>query len=319
MTKKYGHVHEMATITKLARAFAGGAHTPPPETDDDSCVRFRVTPAGDIEVLRAADQAEFGYRQSVVLAYISGLPLPAGAEFVVGLHDRYEGADAVPGRLVFSKRRQDPGVLIPDQYAMLQYMGRLAVPDTFAWRDKSDAAFFIGSSTGSLVPRENKRLQACALAQRHPKDIFVGISSIVQMSEADLARDFPEYKTFLMPPIPQNLQYTFRYLISIDGNTAAWDRLPWILASNSLCIRVASDHECWYYPALAAADCLVEAPTVEALHDALVEARALPEDAVAAMVERAHAFVREWLSPPAHAEYMAAVLHEVAAVSPALP
>jgi hypothetical protein len=42
----------------------------------------------------------------------------------------------------------------------------------------------------------------------------------------------------------------YKYLISIDGNTASWGRVPWIMLSNSVLIKQTSPFRQWFYPAL---------------------------------------------------------------------
>ena len=39
----------------------------------------------------------------------------------------------------------------------------------------------------------------------------------------------------------------FKYLISVDGNTAAWQRVPWILESGSVLLLMETDIEEWFY------------------------------------------------------------------------
>ena len=39
----------------------------------------------------------------------------------------------------------------------------------------------------------------------------------------------------------------YKYLISIDGNTCAWQRVPWIMLSGSVLLLVETDMEEWFY------------------------------------------------------------------------
>ena len=41
--------------------------------------------------------------------------------------------------------------------------------------------------------------------------------------------------------------FKYKYLLSIDGWTAAWGRLPWILNSNSLLVKHNSTKVQWFY------------------------------------------------------------------------
>ena len=45
--------------------------------------------------------------------------------------------------------------------------------------------------------------------------------------------------------IEQHLKY--KYLISLDGNTAAWQRVPWIMLSGSVLLLVETQVEEWFY------------------------------------------------------------------------
>ena len=42
----------------------------------------------------------------------------------------------------------------------------------------------------------------------------------------------------------------YKYLISIDGNTAAWKRPEWIMASNSVLFKTTSKFYQWFYDGL---------------------------------------------------------------------
>lgn len=50
--------------------------------------------------------------------------------------------------------------------------------------------------------------------------------------------------------IDEHIKY--KYLISVDGNTAAWQRVPWILQSGSVLLLVDTDIEEWFYSDLKA-------------------------------------------------------------------
>jgi hypothetical protein len=56
-----------------------------------------------------------------------------------------------------------------------------------------------------------------------------------------------DYATF---PISYDSHLKYKYLISIDGNGAAWLRVPWIMHSNSLLIKQESSKVQWFYGGL---------------------------------------------------------------------
>ena len=57
------------------------------------------------------------------------------------------------------------------------------------------------------------------------------------------------YATF---PIAYDSHLKYKYLLSIDGNAAAWLRIPWIMHSNSLLIKQESTKVQWFYGGLVA-------------------------------------------------------------------
>jgi hypothetical protein len=84
----------------------------------------------------------------------------------------------------------------------------------------------------------------------------------------------------------------YRHLVSIDGNTAAWDRPAWIMASNSVLWKQESDHVCWW------SDLCLEGKHYVGFKE--------PEDIKISginfkkIVENSHVFVKEHLSEEAH-------------------
>ena len=46
-------------------------------------------------------------------------------------------------------------------------------------------------------------------------------------------------------PIHEHLKY--KYLISMDGASASWQRVPWILLSDSVLLMVESNSRDWFY------------------------------------------------------------------------
>ena len=135
------------------------------------------------------------------------------------------------------------------------------------WDDKEDKAFWVGQCTGSRIVTKEfinefnqehwdylvekiktnqtvghlyPRVELFMQSNSHPDllkiqfnfnkfnchglfDVFneLGISAL-------------DYATF---PIAYDTHLKYKYLISIDGNGAAWLRIPWIMHSNSLLIK----------------------------------------------------------------------------------
>jgi hypothetical protein len=92
----------------------------------------------------------------------------------------------------------------------------------------------------------------------------------------------------------------YRHLISVDGNTAAWDRIPWIMASNSILWKQKSNHECWYYPLMKPNEHYIEFdefPELVQVDDGIVT--------------RAHDFVDLHLRQDGHMNYMKLLLQNI--------
>ena len=160
----------------------------------------------------------------------------------IGLHDAY---NEELGIMVFSLRNDDQkNIVIPDIYAMENYNGKLKINDNNT--DKITSAIFVGSSTGSLDPKTNERLQLCNKYINHP-NIKCSINNFYQIDMNKIIETYPNYQLFKSSNIDIQAQLKYKYVISVDGNTTAWDRIPWILNSKSLCLKKKSLQKNWYY------------------------------------------------------------------------
>ena len=147
--------------------------------------------------------------------------------------------------LGFSKYKEDTtNALIPDLYAMQNYRGMLDanLSDNLSTMKKLNRLLFIGASSGPANTELNPRIQLCRYAKTKPW-IDAYISSIVNF-DTETADTFTDV---MHKPMSIPEQQTYRHLVVIDGNTVCWDRLPWILASQSVCWLHDTTDECWYY------------------------------------------------------------------------
>ena len=107
--------------------------------------------------------------------------------------------------------------------------------------------------------------------------------------------------------IPEQLKY--RHLVVVDGNTACWDRLPWILASRSVCWKMESPHQCWYYPFLKPWVHYIPF-TLETLEETWYRVKddtKLQKE----IVQNANQFYQTYLTRQAHGLYLATLLQEI--------
>jgi hypothetical protein len=171
-------------------------------------------------------------------------------------------------------------------------------------KDKANKLMFIGVSSGKATLEENRRVAICRYAKG--KDwIEAHLSGIVNFSP----RAATYLQKFLHAPMTQEEQYGYRHIMVIDGNTACWDRLPWVLASQCVCWKEESNDECWYYEFLKPWVHYVPF-TRETLEDTwriVKNDLALQERVVRA----ANAFVEDFLGRDRHVLYMQTLMSQI--------
>ncbi len=274
-----------------------------PEKDDESVIRLRIHD-GSVEVLK--EPTKLKGRGDVVVEFMKRVAAAYPAislEFPVGLEDSCSPPASI-GRMIFSKKKTSAGILIPDMYSMQEYNGmvKTARADPIPFAQKKDKALFIGAITGSLNPEANQRLLLCRQSLFHGRDLEAYHTNS-QIPEEDIARVFPEFKAFKRSPMPIEEQLQYRYIVSVDGNTAAWDRPVWVMASNCILIRVKSDEHCWYYPFLEKEKPYIEVNSVEDVPRAIQRARSMSKEDREAMQARAKDFVQRMTGIDSHIRY----------------
>jgi hypothetical protein len=236
--------------------------------------------------------------RSLVFAYLKHIGAGSGLLDIL-LHDYVGIQHNTPqyphSVLGFSKDRADAiNICIPDRYAIADYRGMLDVRDPVPLESKRNQLLFIGSSTGKLDPALNTRLRVCEFAASRPY-INAWISEVVNLDPRDVLSEY------IHAPMTIPEQHTYRHLLVVDGNTACWDRLPWILASGSVCWKLESTHECWYYdllkPWVHYVPCTLE--TLDEVWKKVSGDVALQKTIVA----NANAFARSVLTHEGHALY----------------
>lgn len=171
------------------------------------------------------------------------------------------------GALTFSNSSDSRSVLLPDMYQILGYYGRTtqARNDKYSWDNKIPKMFFLGASTGSFNPSNNDRIQAALWSLNHRNISDFGLSQLVQIPVPTLEQYLGDRLTQIKRSnIDIQKQLLHKYMVSIDGNTAAWDRPVWIMQSNSLLLKYRSNDMCWYYPLMQAGNQFVH---VESLNE----------------------------------------------------
>ena len=196
-------------------------------------------------------------------------------------------------------------ILIPDLYAMMKYSNRLSIKDAISYEQKYKKAIFIGSSTGSLIVELNERLHMCNKYRNNP-NIHCFINNLCQVSEENTKEIYPNYNDFITTSMTIENQCKYRYIINIDGNTTAWDRVPWILNSNSVLLMKNSKNKCWY------TDFLI--PNIHYIpfdNDTDLEAIVSSDEDRTDIIRNANQFVKDYLTHDKHIFYMKCLLQSI--------
>jgi hypothetical protein len=221
----------------------------------------------------------------------------------IGTHDAYK-CDL--GIMVFSlESSNEKNILIPDLYSMDEYGGKLSTKDEFVFESKKDKAIFAGSTTGNLNPKYNERLQLCNKYIKH-NNIKCYISNFVQINMDEMKIDCPNYNYFASNNISIEEQLKYKYIINVDGNTCAWDRIPWILNSNSLLLKKKSTRKCWYYDLLIKNEHYIEFDD-----DAEIEhiINTISPSECNRIIKNANKFCKDYLKKISHMTYMSKILY----------
>jgi len=262
-------------------------------------------------------EEEFNLEKRILVSqfletYVLDETMSCKIPFDMNMHDFVDtrmNTDIYPHSILsMSVLDNDPiNIPVPDFYAMKGYDGSIYEPDLLPFEHKVNQLFFIGVSTGNADPSLNKRIRLCQYGLQVPwMDAY--ISQVIQMKSSDLYTYDPYSNYYLHPHLPSKYQKMYRHLISVDGNTAAWDRVPWILASKSVLWKEESSHSCWYYPYLQPWKHYIPF-TLENLGSTWFSYKDHP--VLPDIVKNANQFVADFLMIEKHALYMKTFFQEV--------
>lgn len=267
--------------------------------------------------------------RAIIGAFLQHIKMPP-LFFDLSLHD-YVGPQMNTREwphsiLSFSTSTSDThNLLIPDLYAMQDYKGALNKKDTVPMRDKANKLLFIGVSSGKATFEENRRVAMCRYVETlrsasrslPPHTPVPSSSDWIEAYLSGIVNFSPRASTylqkFLHAPMTQEEQYGYRHIMVIDGNTACWDRLPWVLASQCVCWKEESNDQCWYYEFLKPWVHYVPF-TRETLEDTWKKVKNDVE-LQERLVRAANAFVEDFLRRERHVLYLQTLMDQIAALS----
>ena len=192
---------------------------------------------------------------------------------------------------------------------MNNYGGKTNKRDNIPFQKKINASLFIGATTGSGNPEKNDRLKLCNFYINN-KNIKAYINVLCQIPEEKIAKTYPKYKSFLHTSLSIETQIKNKFLINIDGNTCAWDRLPWILNSNSICLKKKSNNKCWYYDLLENNKHYVEFEEPKNIIEIMNNLNSNQVKCIN-IIKNANLFVDEYLNESALMLYMGNLLYNI--------
>lgn len=197
-------------------------------------------------------------RHKVIVKYLDTLikqrPLP-DMDFILCTEDGFHEHSPVP-MFVFAadKRAKDNLLLFPDHEALAgmdleklnQYSAR------YPWERKVNKGFFRGAGTGKFDLRDKKcfgndRLRLLMFSCENPSLIEADLTSTFQK---EMRMRLAEIHKPLVPGLPIEQHFVYKYLLDVDGHSSTYSRGRWILCSNSVLVKVGSDFTQWYYTIL---------------------------------------------------------------------
>lgn len=188
---------------------------------------------------------------------------------------------------------------------------------TYSWSKKIEKIFWRGATTGGTYNLENYyklcRLSLVMLSRSFPDLIDAKFIDYANFSndQSGIYLYNIMIRLFNNPgKLAETEHLEYKYLISVDGNTAAWLRVPWILCSNSILLKQESSFTQIFYDALEPYVNYV--PLKKDLSDIFekLEWLKINDDKAKIISENATAFCQKALMPNDLDEYIATALNE---------
>ena len=154
-------------------------------------------------------------------------------------------------------------LLLPDAFVMQNQWPILIAKIKQAsiinpWDSKFNKIFWRGAATDGAYNTKNfahlPRLNLVLLAKLYPDLIDAKFTSYPQISNDQDGQNAEAILNILLGENLQRVDETdhlkYKYLISVDGNTCTWRRVPWIMLSSSVLIKQETAKMEWFYSSL---------------------------------------------------------------------
>jgi hypothetical protein len=124
----------------------------------------------------------------------------------------------------------------------------------------------------------------------------------------DIIAEYPNYTLISSNGLSIEQQQEYKYIINVDGNTCAWDRVPWVLYSNSVCLKKTSNNVCWYYDFMLKNEHYVEFDDDSEIEHII---NTISIDDCKRIISNANQFCDDYLKINSHLLYMSKLLHYI--------
>lgn len=153
-------------------------------------------------------------------------------------------------------------LLLPDIYILAKNWDNFLqsirnASDKHGFEAKENLIFWRGTTTGGSYDLSNfmrlPRLKLVMLSLFYPKIIdakFTSLDRFPKSIEGYLLKFFLKDIKATAGYVSPEDHLKFKYLISLDGNTTAWGRVPWILMSNSVLLKQETNDIQYFYAGL---------------------------------------------------------------------
>lgn len=157
-------------------------------------------------------------------------------------------------------------LLLPDAFMINDSWSKLSdkiqnANTQHPWQNKRNKIFWRGRATGGGMTYnlENydklPRITLAMLSRSYPDLIDAKIIDRLQFdlytaSSIKLSVAFGLLFGTGIPFVSEQDHLHYKYLASVDGNTCAWQRVPWIMLSNSVLLKQEASTIEWFYSAL---------------------------------------------------------------------
>lgn len=162
-------------------------------------------------------------------------------------------------------------ILVPDSAFLgsnaYAHMHAMAARDGQHWAARKPMAYWRGTLTGLAGSREEvealPRFRLCSLSHRALDARITGTAQFAHLNPA-LDADLRD-RGMLGDREPERLNFGYRFMIDVDGNSNSWPGLYLKLVTGGCVLKLMTPWRQWYYPRMEAGRHVLAAESIEGL------------------------------------------------------